>query len=140
MDDFNLPERAGNLSAAPCKYNTDSFCMNKQIAIAIIQTILRELEMNPTDLARAIGMSRTQGLYDVLNEKKENVGISKNIVKKLPRIYVIFTGKSSKKGREYFSKESLRHIANALFASKREGGHLPSPWSVCRDSNPGPAD
>jgi hypothetical protein len=65
--------------------------MNKQIAINVIQTILKDLDMNPTDLARSIGMSRTQGLYDVLNEKKTAVGISKKLAKKISERFPQYT-------------------------------------------------
>ena len=63
--------------------------MEKKIAIKIFNELLDELKMNPKQLSEAIGKSRPQWAYDVLNEDK-NVGISKNaaelICKKFPQI------------------------------------------------------
>lgn len=63
--------------------------MEKKIAIKIFKELLDALEMNPKQLSEAIGKSRPQWAYDVLNEEK-NVGISKNVAElvcnKFPQI------------------------------------------------------
>lgn len=56
--------------------------MKKIIAIKILNDVLSELEMKVSDLATALDMKRSQGLYDVLNPEKK-VGISKNLADKI---------------------------------------------------------
>jgi SOS-response transcriptional repressor LexA len=57
--------------------------MDKQVAINILNEVLASLKMNANELASQLEMKRAQGLYDVLNPHKENVGVSKKLAEKI---------------------------------------------------------
>ncbi len=60
--------------------------MKKELTIKIMNELLSELKLNTNELAKSLGMSRTQGLYDILNPDKK-VGISKNMADKICNKY-----------------------------------------------------
>ncbi len=53
--------------------------MEKEVAIEILNKVLADLKMKPSELSFSLGMKRPQGLYDVLNPEKTNVGISQKL-------------------------------------------------------------
>jgi hypothetical protein len=87
--------------------------MEKRVAIDILNKVLEDLKMIPADLARELGMKRAQGLYDILNPEKGNVGISKNLADKINRAFPQFkrswllTGEVANKFDNYRSDSNL---------------------------------
>lgn len=110
--------------------------MEKRIAINILNEVLEELNMTPYSLSKELGMKRPQGLYDVLNPKKENVGISKRLAdlinEKYPRFTLTFllTGiHPPKTAIEVKEKQYSSYINVKLVTTKARAGYTHAYYS-----------
>ncbi|RNC66434.1 hypothetical protein [Proteiniphilum sp. X52] len=62
--------------------------MTKDEVISIMEMFFKKFDTNPNKLAVDIKVS-PQSIYDVMNEKKPNVGISKRLAKKISDKYPV---------------------------------------------------
>jgi hypothetical protein len=57
--------------------------MEKELSIKIMNEIFQAFDLNANKLSQVLKMNRAQGIYDVMNPNKLNVGISKELSEKI---------------------------------------------------------